>query len=238
MKHEAGQKMIDGNGTGTKTDEGANQYYRNTRPEMLSFLPQNRKRALEIGCAEGYFLSTIGGTTETWAVEAYPEVAKHAQSRIDKVLVGSFESMRHKLPEKYFDLIICNDVIEHMADHDQFLTQIKSYIAPGGCIVGSIPNVRYYKNLFELLFEKDWHYRGHGTLDKTHLRFFTEKSLRFSLEKAGFECKKIRGINKYMDRISARDRSYMNIAKVLSIFTFGYFEDIGYLQFAFQAQVK
>ena len=113
-----------------KTD--IDQYYRNTRPEIIPFLPENRTRALEIGCGEGFFLGSMSGTAETWAVEANPNVAQRAQSWIGRVLVGDFEPMRHELPKAYFDLVICNDVIEHMIDHDRFLRQIKEYIAPGG----------------------------------------------------------------------------------------------------------
>lgn len=219
----------------TERADGARQYYQNSRPEILPFLPKNRNRALEIGCGEGYFISTIGGTTETWAVEAHPHVARHAQSRIDNVLVGEFENVRHKLPKKYFDVVICNDVIEHMLDHERFLMQIKSHIAPGGCIVGSIPNVRYYRNLFEFLIEKDWRYRKSGTLDATHLRFFTEKSIKYSLKKADYAVESFERVNPYFDNHSQRDKLYKFLSKITIGLSLGYMSDIAFLQFAFRA---
>ncbi len=48
-------------------------------------------------------------------------------------------------------------------------------------MVGSVPNVRYFKNLFDLLVLRDWDYKDSGVLDRTHLRYFTLKSLRRSL---------------------------------------------------------
>jgi 2-polyprenyl-3-methyl-5-hydroxy-6-metoxy-1,4-benzoquinol methylase len=219
-----------------KTD--VNQYYRNIRPEIIPFLPRTRTRALEIGCGEGFFLGSIGGTNETWAVEANPDAAQRAQSRIGRVLIGDFESMRNELPKAYFDLVICNDVIEHMVDHDRFLHQIKEHIAPGGCLVGSIPNVRYYKNMFEFLLEKDWRYRDSGTLDVTHLRFFTEKSLRFALGKSGFKIEVLQGINPFFDKTSQRDKIYMFATRIISLITFGHSSDLPFLQFAFRATIK
>ena len=174
---------------------------------------------------------------ETWAVEAYPEVARRAQSRIDKVLIGDFECVRHELPERYSDLVVCNDAIEHMTDHDRFLSQIKTYISPGGCLVGSIPNIRYYKNLFELFLEKDWRYEDFGILDKTYLRFYTEKSFRYSLHNSRFQCVKMGGINHYVNRDAGRESYYKLTAKLINVTTFSYFDDVRYLQFAFQAKI-
>ncbi len=230
--------MIDIPTIDTVAETDTKQYYRNTRPEIIPFLPEIRTRALEIGCGEGFFLGSISGTTETWAVEANPEVAQRARSRIGRVLIGDFESMRHELPKAYFDLVICNDVIEHMIDHDRFLHQIKEHIAPGGCLVGSIPNVRYYKNMFEFLLEKDWHYRDSGTLDITHVRFFTEKSFLFSLKKSGYSIERFSGINAYIDNYSKREKIYRSLAKSFVAISFNYFRDISFLQFAFKVKVR
>ena len=67
--------MADTETIDASVETDAKQYYRNTRPEIIPFLPEIRSRALEIGCGEGFFLGSISGTTETWAVEANPEVA-------------------------------------------------------------------------------------------------------------------------------------------------------------------
>jgi 2-polyprenyl-3-methyl-5-hydroxy-6-metoxy-1,4-benzoquinol methylase len=230
--------MIDQEVSSTNTHKNKNVYYQNTRPEIITFLPEIRTRALEIGCGEGYFLGTLEGPKETWAVEVNPAVARCAESRIGRVLIGEFETVRHELPKAYFDVVICNDVIEHMIDHERFLSQISEHIAPGGSLVGSIPNVRYYKNIFELVLEKDWRYRESGTLDATHLRFFTEKSLRFYLEKSNFKVDLLCGINKFHDNTSKRDKIYMYFAKIISFFTLRYMEDLSFLQFGFRATLK
>jgi len=50
--------------------------------------------------------------------------AEIASKNLDTVLTGFFENVLDKLPDNYFDLIICNDVIEHMADPSNFLLSV------------------------------------------------------------------------------------------------------------------
>ena len=92
--------------------------------------------------------------------------------------------------------------------------------------------------MFEFLLEKDWHYRDSGTLDVTHLRFFTEKSLRFALGKSGFEVETLTGINPFWDKSSQRDKVYMLATKLLALITLGHTADLAFLQFAFRAKIK
>ena len=58
-----------------------------------------------------------------------------------------------------------------------------------------MPNVRYYRNLFNVVVARDWEYEDAGILDRTHLRFFTFKSLYRTLDQAGFQIRKFEGIN-------------------------------------------
>ncbi len=203
---------------------------------MLPFVPDRRGRVLEIGCSEGRFSAALQDVQERWGIEPSP-AAEIARTCLDHVFQGTFEQTAGQLPQNYFDVVICNDVIEHMPNHDQFLRDIRSYIAPGGMIVGSVPNVRYYQNLFQFLIEKDWHYTDFGILDRTHFSFFTEKSLRKTLERAGFEVVRLTGINtaRQFDG-SLRDRIYLAAAYSLGVLTLGYFADVRHLQFAFQAR--
>jgi len=172
-------------------------YYQNYRSEMQPLLPENYSRVLEIGCGEGYFRNNLSLDHEYWGVEPTPEIAQRAKERLDKVLIGTYDEVANHIPSAYFDLVICNDVIEHMTDHDQFLQAIKSKMKPGGSLVASIPNVRHILNLFEVLVKKDWQYKNAGILDRTHFRFFTKKSLQRIIVDNGYESQQFIGINAY-----------------------------------------
>jgi 2-polyprenyl-3-methyl-5-hydroxy-6-metoxy-1,4-benzoquinol methylase len=210
-------------------------YFGLDRREMLPYVPARCARALEIGCGHGRFIGSLPGVAESWGIEP-TSAAEIAKERLTRVFRGTFDDAEAELPKAYFDLIICNDVIEHMSDVTSFFSRVTKYMTPDGMIIGSIPNVRFYNNMFEYLFKKDWHYTDWGILDRTHLAFFTQKSLRRTLEEHGLKVLRLEGINtdfRYSQSIC--DRMYLIAAYILVIITFGYFSDIRHLQFAFQA---
>lgn len=212
-------------------------YYGYRREEMHALLPDRRGRILEIGCGEGRFSTAIDNVTELWGVEPDPEAAAVAAKTMRRVHAGTYDTAHAQLPDRHFDLVICNDVIEHMADHDAFLVAIKQKIAPGGVIVGSVPNVRYFKNMLDLLVLKDWHYKGTGILDRTHLRFFTMKSLRRSLTDAGYSIDVLRGINANLRfQADLRHLIYAAFGALIVAGTAGHSSDIRYMQIAFRAR--
>jgi 2-polyprenyl-3-methyl-5-hydroxy-6-metoxy-1,4-benzoquinol methylase len=200
------------------------QYYQVNRKEVASLLPKAYSRVLEVGCGAGIFRKNMNQVQEYWGVEPVPAIAELAKENLTHVLVGNYKDVQSMIPNNYFDLIICNDVIEHMPDHDEFLDCIKDKLSKGGCLVASIPNVRYIDNLREVLFRKDWEYKNLGILDRTHLRFFTEKSLLRTLGNHAYVIEEFSGINPYRPR-SPRDR----ISYWLTVMLLG--RDIKYLQF-------
>lgn len=201
-----------------------NIYYAQSRPEMLPFVPANARYVLDIGCGEGYFASAVKRKTgaEIWGVEMIGQAADAAVPRLDTVLQGTFESVYETLPESYFDCVFFNDVLEHMVDPWDALQKTKRLLRPAGVMVCSLPNVRYFHNLVELLWEKDWRYQTAGILDKTHLRFFTLKSIKQMFKELDFEIVSIKGINQ-------TDSLKFKLANAL---TFGFINDTRYLQFA------
>ena len=171
-------------------------YYANTREEMLDFIPVECRHILEVGCGEGKFglLLKSRNEAEVWGAELMEEPAKTAKKNLDKVLVGDFEEQIKNLPKKYFDCIVFNDALEHLKDHYNVLRELRKCLIDGGTIACSIPNVRYYKVLIEILFKKEFHYVHAGVLDYTHYRFFTKKSIVRTFEDCGYEIVKIRGL--------------------------------------------
>ncbi|EJE8737368.1 class I SAM-dependent methyltransferase [Vibrio vulnificus] len=205
-------------------------YNENTRPEMLDFLPENYSKVLEIGCWKGDFKSNLKEGCEYWGVELIENSANIAKKKAFKVICGDFFDVSDQVPDGYFDLIVCNDVIEHMPDHDKFLIEIKKKLNNKGVIVGSIPNVRYIKNLRDLIFKKDWKYKNAGLLDKTHLRWFTEKSLKRNFSQINYTIERFYGINSILNEPQYNKSIFIR----LMIFIFG--KDTQYMQFGFRVR--
>jgi len=199
-------------------------YYRFRRHEVAALLPEDYTKVLEIGCGTGVFRDNLNQEHEYWGIEPVESIAKVASNKVDKVLIGTYQETCSQIPNDYFDLVICNDVIEHMPDHDEFFQSIKKKMDKDGCLIASIPNVRYIKNLFEVLVKKDWEYKSAGILDRTHLRFFTKKSLVRTIIDNGFSIDQLTGINPY------RPPSLLKrCMSIFSILLFG--RDVEFLQF-------
>jgi len=211
-------------------------YYQRKRKELTIFIPKRYFKVLEIGCAEGNFRENLNQECEYWGVEPFAAAAEVAMKKLDKVLVGTYQEIKNSLPKYYFDLVICNDVIEHMVDPDEFFQTIKEYINKDGCLVGSIPNVRYISNLFRLLMKKDWKYTDQGILDDTHLRFYTEKSLKRTISENGFVIEQFQGINPYRTGAISLKIFFEKCLYYFTILIYGM--DIKFKMFGFRIRCK
>ena len=206
-----------------------NSYYQADRPEMVHFLPKEYTRVIEIGCAEGGFSKYLKAGTEIWGCELNKDAALVASQKLSKVLIGKYDQIAEDIPTDYFDLVICNDVIEHMEDHDWFFDSISKKIRSGGFLVGSIPNVRHIRNLYNLLILKDWQYQDRLTLDRTHLRWFTQKSLLRTLAQHDFKVEEFRGID------GTEKPLFKIFLFIFNMLTLGKHSDIEHLGFGFRA---
>lgn len=213
---------------------------RSYRPEIVQFLPDNYTKVLEIGCHEGDFSYNLKKECEIWGVEPNRTAAEYALQKLNKVLIGKYEEIYHELPDAYFDLVICNDVIEHIADHDNFFKSIQNKMTCEGVLIASVPNVRHISNLYGLLVKKDWEYQNNGILDYTHLRFFTEKSLLRTLNSHQFKIEHFTGINSCIKKYAlVGDLFSISITLLTSLSilaTLGYYWDIQYLQYGFRVK--
>lgn len=205
------------------------KYYEQTRDEMLDFLPKvGMRKILDVGCGQGVFASTVKKRfgAEVWGIEPVKEQALKAKALLDRVLIGGFDDVRHELPARTFDCIIFNDVLEHIIDPENVLIKVKDYMSHEGVLVCSIPNVRYFPNLYELLVKKDWRYRDSGILDRTHLRFFTRKSMQRMFSACGYEHQTVSGIN------PLKSKKMLGMFYLANIATLGMFSDAKYQQYA------
>jgi 2-polyprenyl-3-methyl-5-hydroxy-6-metoxy-1,4-benzoquinol methylase len=214
-------------------------YYQYDRREVGSLLPSCYSKVLEIGCGEGRFASNMTHRCEYWGIEPVQSVAEVASQRLQRVLTGTYEGVYDQLPDTYFDLIICNDVIEHMFSHEEFFRSIKRKMENNAYLVGSVPNVRHIENLYWLLIKKDWMYRDEGILDRRHLRFFTERSLKRTIIENDFEIERFQGINSVMRKWPSIGRGVANVfIYFINLCSFGFYGDIRFLQFAFRIKLS
>jgi SAM-dependent methyltransferase len=155
---------------------------------VLSLVPP-AARVLEFGCATGYMSAVLGerlGCAVT-GVEFSPEAAEAARPRCERVIVADAErlDLAEALGETRFDAILFADVLEHLREPGLLLGRVRPFLAEGGSVVASIPNVAHGSVRLALL-NGEFRYRDTGLLDSTHLRFFTRESVDDLFEQAGY----------------------------------------------------
>ena len=134
-------------------------YYEGNRNDMLEFIPNIPKRVLELGCGAGNFgakLKELYGC-EVIGIEIFPSAAEQAKLKLDKVIVNSIDGYDFSHLGK-FDLIIANDVLEHLVDPWVVIDRLHESLSDNGIFIASIPNIRQYKIITNLLLRGKWEY--------------------------------------------------------------------------------
>lgn len=93
----------------------------------------------------------------------------------------------------FFDYIILGDVLEHLLHPDDVLEKMKGMLAEGGMLLISLPNVAHASVKANLLMD-DFTYTEFGILDKTHLKFFTCRSITEFLSRHHLEIKELQTV--------------------------------------------
>jgi len=171
------------------------EYYRYDRPEMLPFVPSAARSLLEVGCGEGAFLGMLASERPeivTRGIEINDAAATIGRDHGHDITAGAFPDVADRSTR--FDVIMFNDVLEHIADPWAALEATRELLTPGGAVVVSLPNIRHLDTIHEIVVKGDFRYREEGVLDATHLRFFTMSSARRMFEETGYVVDAITGI--------------------------------------------
>jgi len=89
------------------------------------------------------------------------------------------------------DVVLGNQVIEHVIDPFHFAEEVLRVLKPGGKCVLTTPNIRYLKNLWRILYGGSGPRTAGGNIldgcwDDGHLHYFTHKDLRDLFLGTGF----------------------------------------------------
>jgi 2-polyprenyl-3-methyl-5-hydroxy-6-metoxy-1,4-benzoquinol methylase len=136
------------------------------------------KRVLDVGCSTGYLSAPLAERGNVVVgLELDPQAAREAEPHCERVLVGDIETMELPLEPASFDVVLCADVLEHLRDPGAALARLRPFlVAPAGRLVLTTPNVANWAMRLSLAAGR-WRYTDRGLLDRTHVHFFTRRSL-------------------------------------------------------------
>lgn len=135
---------------------------------------------LDVGCAHGWFIETVLQKFTVLGVEPDEAVFKSTAAKGLPVRNGYFPDILR--PDETFDVIVFNDVIEHIPDIKTILESCRARLNDDGLLVLNLPSSDgvFYKlsrlfgqigkyGFFERLWQKD--------LPSPHVHYFNSKNL-------------------------------------------------------------
>ena len=153
-------------------------------------------RAIEVGFGAGVYLPALA--------EAYGEVVAtdldHAHLAHARPIAGRYRNLRlaidditaSAMPEHGFDLALCSEVVEHIADAPAVIAGIRRLLAPQGFLILSTPQrhsvlelsckVAFLPGIIRIVRAL----YGEAIFETGHINLMTEREVGAALDREGF----------------------------------------------------
>lgn len=176
-------------------------YFDRINMDILKKIPIYPKKIVEVGCGAGALgakYKEINPRCQYIGIELSKDACDYAikNKRIDSVFCANIEEKdltEFDIAKNSLDCIIYGDVLEHLINPWEIIKNHSNYLKQNGLIISCIPNISNYSIIYQLL-KGNWNYQEEGLLDRTHLRFFTLKTIKDMFEKAGLNIVDVEGL--------------------------------------------
>ncbi len=118
--------------------------YEPVRQDILDLIPTGAQRLLSYGCGSGAIEAELmkRGIRVT-GIPLDSVIAVTAQAKGVEVICGDSETALEKLSAERFDCILLTNILHLIPDPSKLLASLASLLAPGGCVVATLPNLNY-----------------------------------------------------------------------------------------------
>jgi len=152
---------------------------------ILDGLPSG-SRIFDVGVASGTLARMCKDRAfRFFGVEPNLSWAKMAEPLYEKIWVNTIEHLDESILGGY-QAVVLGDVLEHTSSPEIILSKIVTRQEPNCLFVISVPNIANLWIRLNLLFGR-FDYTERGILDRTHLRFFTRKTLMEMVNVSGLK---------------------------------------------------
>jgi len=146
---------------------------------ILKKLEQEREpvRILDVGCSSGYIGKILRERGHhITGIDGDAAAAEQARRYYDGFQLRDIETFTFPY-RREFEYILFADVLEHLRDPAAVLRRSLPALSDSGKVMVSVPNIANWVIRLNLLFG-NFDSADRGILDKTHLHFFTLRSLK------------------------------------------------------------
>ncbi|MFH1925643.1 MAG: class I SAM-dependent methyltransferase [Chloroflexota bacterium] len=115
--------------------------------------PCEKARVLDIGCAEGKLIRKLASKIrvgEIYGIEISPKYAEEAHKNSVNIIIGDVD-IGLPFKDASFDIVISNQVIEHVNSTDNFIKECYRVLKNRGTCIASTPNLATPHNIFSLI---------------------------------------------------------------------------------------
>lgn len=162
-----GQKYIDQHYTGNHTREEILEECHENADVILQLAPG--PRVLDIGCCDCSLLERLlNAGCDVYGFDVMPESARIVPALSDRIVIDRLFSARHFGP---MDAVVIREVIEHLPDWKDTLTEAASLLNPRGILHVQTP--------------LPTNTEPHPWNQRLHLQIFSEPALRAAFNKLG-----------------------------------------------------
>ncbi len=160
-------------------------------PDLLKIIPADAQRLVEVGCSSGALareFKKLSPRCDYLGIEIDPAYAELAKRYCDRTLTLNIEEAGVEFWKEAADrdCWIFGDVLEHTKDPWALLRRVRTAIPAAGVVLACIPNVQHWSIQAKLSIG-DFRYEDEGLLDRTHLRWFTKRTIFDLFRQSGFE---------------------------------------------------
>ena len=155
--------------------------------KMITKIFPNGGKILDVGCADGTFLTMLPLEWNKFGVEINSQITKYIKTSCN-IFIGDFINYNE---EKDFDIITMWDFIDHTTQPLKYLQKAYNLLKQNGLLM---LNVGDMGSLFAKIMGRKWYI----FIPPTHLYFFTKNGIIKILKKAKFETKIIIREGKYV----------------------------------------
>lgn len=160
------------------------------RGNLVSKLVKKNAKILEIGSGHGFFLEYMNNLGYDIIGIEISEEKRILSNKVSSVSILNVD-LKNKVPKiGPYDLIAMFHILEHLENPIDFLTQARKLVKTRGKVVIEVPNFE------DLQMNVNKAYRMWEP-QLSHLHYFTPRTLRKVLQKAGFKKITIKGVQRY-----------------------------------------
>ena len=141
---------------------------------ITNLIKTSNLKILDAGCGEGHLIDLLhkkNNTNTYHGIDITESALEQAKKRCpySNLTVGNLEKTQFQ--PNFFDIIICTEVLEHIYNYQNIITELKRILKPQGTLIITFPNEKLWTIARFLLGRRP-------IKEPEHVNSFTPKSMK------------------------------------------------------------